>query len=317
MSCFFNWLRFNKSKLFPFYVFFTVFYLAILTNNFIVKAAKLTDGTWTQSGNPGTTTIQFTNNTEIPIGAKIVLTFPATAEIDGTGSNISLTGQTTPQRGNNTTDNTITIVTDTLIASSTPLTITMTDALTVYITNTYIQESLAINTQTSADVPLDFGVAIITNDNQTTVTTQVPLFVTMSLDDTSIELGTLSTATVKEADQSYTINSNNRTGVTVRIIADGPLNDAFGNTINAVADGTVTAGSEEYGISIDNVSDLTIAVPFNTGDNAVPQVLTTLASSTNEIADATFDINYKASISGTTIAGTYDQVITVTISTNA
>lgn len=300
---------------------FTFLYLligAIFLTNKSVSAAKLSDGTWTQSASPGTTTVTFTNGvTELDSSSDIVLTFPTTASVNQDGTSATVTGQGTVVRTNNTVDNTITITIDGTIAASLAVTVTLADGLTTYTTSTYAQESLAINTQDSTDTPVDFGVALITNDNTTTVTTQVPLFVNFSIDTTSINLGTLSTSSVSEADQTYTINSNNDTGITMQIVADAALNDASSNTIDAVADGTVTAGNEEYGISVDNVSGVTIASPFDAGDDEIPVVAANIATTTDAVSNGTFDVNYKASISGTTVAGSYDQVVTVTIATNA
>ncbi len=309
--------RQTAKRLLPLFVVSYYFFLAIVIANNTAKAAKLGDGTWTQSGSPGTTTITYTNTTALDSSSDIILTFSSTATVDQDGTGIVITGQSSPVRTNNTLDNTITITIEGTIDSSLAVTITMDDALTAYTTSTYAQESLAINTHDSGDVPVDFGVALITNDNTTTVTTQVPLFINIAVDTTLIQLGTLSTASVNEADQSYTINSNNRTGVTVAIIADGDLDDGFGNTIDAVSDGTVTAGSEEYGISVDNVTGTTIEAPFDAGDDEIPQVSDNIANTATEISNGTFDINYKASITGTTIAGSYDQVVTLTISTNS
>lgn len=303
-------------KALPFATFIFIFVAAIALSNNLAKAAKMSDGIWAQSGSPGTTTVTFTNATIIPAGSDIVLTFPASATINQAGENIALTGQTTPTRSNNTGDNTITVETDTEIAATTSLTLTMTDGLSAYTTSTYAQESLAINTQESNGTPIDFGVAIITNDNTTTVTAQVPLFVTMAVDSTSMALGTLSIASVSSATQQYTINSNNQSGITMQIATDGDLRDASANNINAVADGTVTAGSEEYGIAV-AASGLTVDATYDTGDNAIVQAADDLASSAAAVANATLDITYKASISGTTVAGSYSQVVTVTIATNA
>ncbi|OGC45454.1 hypothetical protein A2V49_03390 [candidate division WWE3 bacterium RBG_19FT_COMBO_34_6] len=300
------------------FIFIIFLIVSLLLNNKFSKAEKLNDGVWSQSASPGTTTISFANGTTVlQTGFDIVLTFPSTANVDATGTNISVTGQTTPTRTNNDTDNTITITLDGTIDSGLAVTITMTDALTSYTTTTYAQESLAVNTQNSTDVPIDFGLAIKTNDNTTLVSTQVPLFLNIAVDTTNIQLGTLSTASVNEADQTYTVNSNNRTGITVQIDSDGDLDDGFGNTINSVADDTVTAGSEEYGISVDNVANITVESPYDAGDDALPTNPTDIAYTATEISNATFDINYKASITGTTIAGSYDQVVTITISSNA
>lgn len=306
-----------KKIIFIFSSFLYVLLIALFVNNHSAKAAKLGDGSWTQSGSPGTTSITYTNTTGLDVGSDIVLTFPGTASVDQDGTGISITGQSSPTRSNNTLDNTITLTLDGTIDAGLSVTITMPDALTTYTTSTYAQESLAINTNDSGDTPQDFGVALISNDNTTTVTTQVPLFVNIAVDTTSIQLGTLSTSSVNEADQTYTINSNNASGVTVDIVADGDLDDGFGNTINDVIDGTVDAGSEEYGISVDNVVSMTIDSPYDSGDDAVPQATDTIAHTDTEVSNGTFDVNYKASITGTTIAGSYDQVVTLTISSNS
>lgn len=291
--------------------------LPILGGKRIAYAAKLADGTWAQSGSPGTTTITFTNTGALSSGDEIVLTFPSTATVNAAGTNITATGQTAPSRSNNGTDNTITITLDGAISGATSITITMTDGLSAYTASTYAQESVGINTNDSGGAAMDYGLAIITNDNTTDVTATVPLFVTMAIDDTSMDLGVLSTASVKEVDQTYTVSSNNTTGVTMQIATDGTFDDGSGNDINYVADGTVTAGSEEYGISIDNVSGVTVDATYNTGDVAIVEAADDLAASTGQLNGATLDINYKASIAGTTSAGTYAQVVTVTIATNA
>lgn len=291
---------------------------AVFINNRIAKAAKLADGTWSQSASPGTTTVTFTNGaTELDSSSDIILTFPSTATVNQDGTSATVTSQGTVVRTNNTVDNTITLTIDGTIAASLAVTVTLADGLTAYTTTTYAQESVAINTQDSTDTPVDFGVALITNDNTTTVTASVPLFVNFAIDTTSINLGTLSTSSVAEADQTYTINSNNTSGITMQIARDGLLDDGGGNDIDNVGDGTVTAGSEEYGISVDNVSGVTISSPFDAGDDAVPAGPSNIATSTGTVSNGTFDINYKASISGSTIAGSYDQVVTVTIATNA
>jgi hypothetical protein len=290
--------------------------LPILLNRRVAHAAKLADGTWSQSASPGTTTVTFTNTGALTAGDFIVLTFPSQATLNGSGTNISVTNQTTPGRANNTTDRTITITLDASINASTAITITMTDALSAYTTTTFAQQSLGINTIDSTGPAIDYGVGIKTNDNTTDVTATVPLFVTMAIDTTTIGLGTLSTASVKEADQTYTTTSNNTTGVTIQIATDGNL-DSGANDIDYVGDGTVTAGSEEYGISVDNVSGLTIDADYNSGDNDIIQAANNIATSTGTVNGATFDINYKASISGNTVAGTYAQVVTVTVATNS
>ena len=287
------------------------------------KAAELSDGTWSQSGAPGTTTVVFTTSTALTSADKIILTFPATSVINAAGTNITVTGQTTPTRANNSTKNRITITLDTAITGSTEVTVTMTDGLTSYTSTTYAQESVGINTEDTNGDPHDWGLAVITNDNTTDVTAVVPLFLTMAVDDVTMDLGVLSAAAVSTVAQTYTVNSNDPSGVQVQIAADDDLDNIADGTIeiNNVTDGTVTAGSEEYGISITNLSGLTADSPYDSGDDLVPNSGTTpvspdnLVGSTTYVSSGTFDINYKASVSGSTPAGEYNQVVTITIAT--
>jgi len=291
--------------------------LAVFVSDKAAKAAKLSDGTWAQSGSPGTTTITFTNATAADASSDIVLTFPSTAAVNQAGTNSTVTGSTGIARTNDTIDNTITLkILDGTLAASAAITITLTDGLSTYTTTTYAQESMAINTLNSGGTPLDFGVALITNDNTTTVTASVPLFVNLAVDDTTIELGTLSTASISSVTQTYTVNSNNQSGVTLQIDSDGDLDDGSSNTIDAVSDTAVTAGSEEYGIAVVGTG-LTIDGTYNTGDNPLPASPDTVAATVASVASGTMDVTYKASIAGTTVAGSYDQVVTITIATNA
>lgn len=311
-------LKKTARKVLPALSIIYILVLAVFITNKAAKAAKLTDGTWTQDGSPGTTTITFTNSTAADASSDIILTFPSGASVDQDGTTATVTGSSNITRTNNTVDNTVTLqILDGTLAASSAITITLADGLTSYTTTTYAQESLAINTQDSGDIPLDFGVALITNDNTTTVTASVPLFVNMQVDDVSIELGTLSTASVSSAAQTYTVNSNNQSGVTIQITADGDLDDGSGNTIDDVGDGTVDAGSEEYGIAVSAASGLSTVAPYDSGDDPVPQVADDIADSTGSVSSGTMTITYKASIAGTTVAGSYDQVVTVTIATNA
>ena len=312
-----NNLKKSFKKFLPVLSITYILVLAVFISNKAAKAAHLADGTWAQDGSPGTTTVTFTNGTLADASSDIVLTFPSTATVDQDGTTATITGTTNYIRTNNTVDGTITIsILDGTLAATSAITITLADGLTAYTTATYAQESMAINTLDSGDTPLDFGVALITNDNTTTVTASVPLFVNMAVDDVSIELGTLSTASVSSAAQTYTVNSNNQTGVVLQIATDGDLDDGSANTIDVVAGGTVDAGSEEYGIAVSGAS-LTIDATYISGDNPIVEAADDIASSAGSVSGATMTVTYKASIAGTTVAGSYDQVVTVTIATQA
>ena len=97
-----------------------------------------------------------------------------------------------------------------------------------------------------------------------------------------------------------------------------PLLDGQGNTIDAVADGAVSAGSEEYGMTLRNVAvGLRALAPFDVGDHALPETVTAVVASDQPVGNATFDMRYKAAISGATVAGNYRQTVTVTVATNS
>jgi hypothetical protein len=175
-------------------------------------------------------------------------------------------------------------------------------------------QSIGINHTNSAGGRKDYGVALITNSNTSTVSAVVPLFVNLAVDNQAMALGVLSSSSVSTVNQTYTVNSNNNSGITLQIDADAAFDDGGGNTINDVADGTVTAGSEEYGIS-NSVSGLTLISPFDAGDDPVPTSATSIADSNNKVTGATLTVTYKASIDGNTVPGTYDQLVTMTVST--
>ena len=118
-----NTRKLKKYTSLTLYITFQILIMFPLLSNYnVAHAAKLGDGTWSQGGAPGTTTITFTNTGALVAGDEVVLTFPsAEATIDGSGTNIAMTNQTTPTRTNNTTDNTITITTGTDYKNAKPL----------------------------------------------------------------------------------------------------------------------------------------------------------------------------------------------------
>lgn len=298
------------------------------------RAAKLSDGTWTGTDNGDVdVTITFTISGAIDDNDYVMLTFPTEAPVDD-GTDITCTDDAagfTCTRLDDQTDDTIKVTntSGSSVAGGSEVIITMTDAIdTAYDGTVYAIQSMAVNTNNSDDSAIDYGLALISNDNSSTsyktdITATVPLFLTMAVDTNTINFGTLSVSSVKELDQTYTFNSNYTAGIQVQIAADDDLNNA-GDTqnINNVSDGTVTAGSEEYGISVDNLSGMSADSPYDSGDDLVPNPGTTPASpddivnSTGTMSSATFDINYKAAISGTTPADTYTQEVTITIATN-
>ena len=95
------------------------------------------------------------------------------------------------------------------------------------------------------------------------------------LNGTTAALGTLTASTIKTVVSQIEVTTNSQDGYTVAVYEDSQLLSA-GDDIDDVADGTVTIGSEEYGIS-------------TTGDNATGSgdfAITT--SNTNGASSDTF-----------------------------
>lgn len=279
------------------------------------QAADISDGVWAQSGNPGTTTVTFDTSTGIASGDKIVLSFPGTyADVNAAGTNISMTGSTTPTRINDSALETISVTADGSVSASGTVTITLTDGLTSFTTANAI-ESVGINHTDSDNNHIDSGLALITNDNDTDVSALVPLYVAIGVDDTNMPLGTLSIAGTNSNTQQYTVDTNNFNGVSIYLAADDNLKNSNGDTIDVVADGSVDAQSEEYGITLAS-SGITQENPFDSGTDALPTSATKFAGTTAPVAAGTVDITYEAAIASTTAAGTYTQTVTVTAVAN-
>lgn len=184
------------------------------------------------------------------------------------------------------------------------------------------------------------GLAYVGNENEVEITAVVAPVIDLELyqqNSTSLltntppnpntcSLGVLTIATVNTCVYDIGYGTNNAAGVTVQVIADDLLNNATAD-INDVADGTVTAGSEEYGFQITNngtgCGTLTPAGTYGSQDNAVPTTATDFFSN-NAVCDGAasgntterVEVTHKASVSASTPVGTYNQLVTYTAFTN-
>lgn len=124
------------------------------------------------------------------------------------------------------------------------------------------------------------------------------------------QLGTLSSSAVATSLTHTTVQTNVSGGYTVYVSADGDLTTGS-NAIDAVSDGAVTAGSEEYGARIFGTTATSTGSDF------------AFATTTREIQMATstatghrIGLVYKASISASTAGGSYSQAVTYTVTGN-
>lgn len=126
----------------------------------------------------------------------------------------------------------------------------------------------------------------------------------VSVSASSLDLGTLSKTQVKSASTNVTVSTNASTGYSLSI------SSATGIMPSAVSDGTVSAGSEEYGMSVSGSN-----AAF-TNDRSVTSGRV-LASATVPVINDITTLTFKASISSASAAAANDnQAITLTVSAN-
>ncbi|MEP7104052.1 MAG: hypothetical protein ABI721_05070 [Candidatus Dojkabacteria bacterium] len=180
---------------------------------------------------------------------------------------------------------------------------------------------------TSDDNDTDVSAALIyvgttaaADTNDVTVTASIGLSLSLAIKNpsttantNSCALGTLNTGSVNTCAYRIAAGTNDTAGMNVQTLSDGALNSGA-NTINDVADGSVTAGSEETGVAMTAGTGWTLISPFDTGDDPITttqQKFQNRATIVDETTTATWTtVTHKAAINTATVVGSYDQVIT-------
>jgi hypothetical protein len=117
-----------------------------------------------------------------------------------------------------------------------------------------------------------------------------------------MSLGTLSTTTVSSVTTTAIISTDNATGYTLAIREVGALSSGA-HDIADVADGTVTAGSEEYGVFVGGTDAIvTSTIP-------ILQTYTTIAASTGTVTSRSVPVGFYAAVATTTEAGVYTHTV--------
>lgn len=154
---------------------------------------------------------------------------------------------------------------------------------------------------TSTNYQIIFGSQAVASPNTLTVT----------LSKTSINLGTLSTAAVASDSHVVSVITNSPTGYTVRLYEDGNLRSGS-DDIDDVADGSVSAGAEEYGIGTSGTDG-----QYNSADAALSTSLLTVATRNASAPTAVgTTITYKAGVSQATKFGSYTHTVTMVTTSN-
>lgn len=133
------------------------------------------------------------------------------------------------------------------------------------------------------------------------------------LNGTSANIGTLNKGQINTAIIGFEVTIDNGSGYEVQILEDGDLRSGLA-TIDDVADGAVTTGSEEYG---GRSSDTTLAdSTFDTIDTAFTGDLQKIATESSQIFFSRNFVTLKASINNASTLGTYTQTLTLIASGN-
>lgn len=123
----------------------------------------------------------------------------------------------------------------------------------------------------------------------------------------SPSLGTLSTSLVSTDMIGWVATADVTQGFSIYMFSNGDLTDGS-NTIPAVSDGSVTAGTSEYG---GKSSDSTLATStFDTQDTAFTTDPTLVGSIPTNATQSSGFVTLKTAISSSQVAGSYTQALT-------
>jgi len=123
-------------------------------------------------------------------------------------------------------------------------------------------------------------------------------------------LGTLSTGSVSTCNYTITTTTNAEDGYVTTIVEDGNLRDGTSD-INDVLDGTVTAGSEEYGASTTDTDAAIVQTSGNAASAITGTAQTVATTASGPVSAEAFTITHHASIAATTLAGSYSHIVTL------
>ena len=133
------------------------------------------------------------------------------------------------------------------------------------------------------------------------------------LNGSSLTLETVSTSSVGTGILAFEVTVDNESGYVVQILEDGELREGA-NSIDDVADGSVTLGSEEFGAR-SNDSSLSSST-FDTQDSALTSSAQEVVSRSTFAFDDRSFLTFKIAGATSTPSATYSQTLTVITSGN-
>ncbi|MCH7492632.1 hypothetical protein IID19_03530, partial [Patescibacteria group bacterium] len=158
-----------------------------------------------------------------------------------------------------------------------------------------------------------------TNKNSTNNTCWIFKALTVSLSLNSLNLGTLSTTQVNQDGITLTVSTDAANGYSSQVMYDNTLTSPGSDTISDTVGGTIVVGTEEFGASSEKSGyDIGVWSPTSCADTgstsnatALTTSLQTFAGDSAPVSSDTTVLCFLASITGTTEAGGYTNVITI------
>lgn len=133
---------------------------------------------------------------------------------------------------------------------------------------------------------------------------------TVNLSKNAINLGVMSPSNVVTDSHTLTVTTNGN-GYTTTATSDGNLRTTGGDDIDNVLDGSVTAGSEEYGIRTSGIDG-----QQNGADTAITPLAKDIAKRVTTAVGVITTINYRAAVTTGTPFGNYNQIISYSTTGN-
>lgn len=125
----------------------------------------------------------------------------------------------------------------------------------------------------------------------------------ISIDTATINLGTLSVSAVAAASAVVSVTADASDGYVLSVAS------VSGTSLTAVSDGTVSAGTEEYGVAVSGLD-------ASFGDDRSIIAGRNLSSSSTPVDGAQTTLTFKAAMSASSVAGARSQSVILTASTN-
>ncbi|MCX6746073.1 MAG: hypothetical protein NTX00_03595 [Candidatus Parcubacteria bacterium] len=176
---------------------------------------------------------------------------------------------------------------------------------------------------------------LLEEQGQVNISASVDPSLTLSLPSATCDLGTFSSSTLKTCYNSMSISTNASSGYLAYIRADGDLRNAI-NHINNISGGSITEGTEGYGVSttqdsqdIAQINDANNDTFYTSDDcttmngNTIAANASAITTSDQQFASANGPVSndetslcLAVAISGNTPAGSYSQILNLTVVAN-